>query len=66
MDVGSRTISPEENFPPTPKVTLIQTLTLTGEQFSTGAIVWLPPYPISNPNFDPNPNPNRGKFTEKD
>ena len=29
--------------PPTPKLTLSQTLTLTGGQFSLGAIVWLPP-----------------------
>ena len=42
---GSRTITPEENCPPpTLKLTLIliQTLTLTGGQFSSGAIVRIP------------------------
>ena len=41
---GSRTIAPEENCSPTLKLTLTvtQTLTLTGEQFSSGVIVWIP------------------------
>ena len=54
---GSRTIATKENCPPTPKLTLGQTLTLTGDQFSLGAIVWLPPNPKTNPNLDPNPQP---------
>ena len=37
------TIAPEESCPPTAKLNLNQTLTLTGEQFSLGAIFWLPP-----------------------
>ena len=57
---GSRTIVPDENCPPTPKLTLSQTLTLTGGQFFSGAIVSLPPNPKTNPDLDPNPNPNRG------
>ena len=48
--------------PPTPKLTLTQSLTLTGGQFSSGAIVWLHPNPKTNPNLDPNPNPKRGAF----
>ena len=38
-------LPPEENFLPTPKLTLIQSLTLTRGHFSSGAIVWLPPPP---------------------
>ena len=57
---GSRTIAPEENCPPTPKLTLSQTLTLTEGQSSSVAIVWLSPNPKTNPHLDPNPNPNRG------
>ena len=57
---SSRTITPKENCPPTPKLTLSQTLTLTGGQFSLGAIVWLPPNPKTNPDLDSNPNSNRG------
>ena len=44
---GSRTIAPKENCrppsPPTTRLTLSQTLTLTKGQFSSGAIAWLPP-----------------------
>ena len=42
--IGSRTIAPEENFLPTLKLilTLIKTLTLTGGQFSSGAIFRIP------------------------
>ena len=47
-------------LPPTPKLTLSQTLTLTGGQFSLGAVVWLRTNPKTNPDLDPNPNPNRG------
>ena len=45
---GSRTIAPEENPPPTLNLilTLIETLTLTGGQFSLGAIAWAPSFPI--------------------
>ena len=41
---GSRTITPEENCPPTLKLTLTlnQTLTPTGEQFSSLAILRIP------------------------
>ena len=60
---GSRSIAPEENCPPTPKLTLSQTQTLTGGgQFSLGAFFWLPSNPKSNPDLDPNPNPNRGPW----
>ena len=47
--------------PPTPKLILSQTLTLTGGQFSSWGIVWLPPNPKTNSDLDPNPNPNRGE-----
>ena len=57
---GSRKIAPEKNCPLTPKLTLIQLLTLTGGQFSLGAIVCLPPNPKTNPNLEPNPNPSLG------
>ena len=56
-------LPPEENFLPTPKLTLIQSLTLTRGHFSSGAIVWLPPpspNPKTNPNLDRNRNPIRG------
>ena len=32
---------------------------LTGKQRSSRTIVWLPPNPKTNPDLDPNPNPNR-------
>ena len=57
---GSRIIVPDENCPPTPKLTLSQTLTLTGGQFFSGAIVSLPSNPKTNPDLEPNPNRNRG------
>ena len=60
---GSRTISAEENCPPTSKQTLTQTLTPTRDLFCPGTIFWLPPNPKSDPNLDPNPNPNRGQFS---
>ena len=53
-------MTPEENCPPTPKLTLSQTLTLTVGQFSLGGIVWLFLNPKTNPDLDPNPNPNWG------
>ena len=34
---------PRGKLPPTPKLTPSQTLTLTGGQLFSGAIVWLPP-----------------------
>ena len=37
---GSRTIAPKENCSTTPKLTLTQTVILTGVQFPQGAIVW--------------------------
>ena len=43
LQEGSRAIAAEENCPPTPKLTLTQTLTLTRGQFYLGAIVWLSP-----------------------
>ena len=58
--LGSMTIAPEESCPPTAKLNLNQILALTGEQFSLGAIFWLPPNPKTNPDLDPNPNPNWG------
>ena len=48
-----------ENCAPTSKLTLIQTLTLTGGQFSSGAMVWLPPT-LTKLKLDLNPNPNLG------
>ena len=43
LQEGSRAIAAEENCPPTPKLTLTQTLNLTRGQFYLGAIVWLSP-----------------------
>ena len=57
---GSRKIAPEENCPLTPKLTLTQPLTLTGGQFSSGAIIRLLHNPKTNPNLEPNPKPNLG------
>ena len=57
---GSRAIAPKENCTSTPKLTLSQTLTLIGVHFSSGAIVLLPANPKTNPDLDPNVNPNRG------
>ena len=54
----SRTSAPEENCPLTPKLTETQTLTLTRGQFFSGAVVWLPRNPKTNPNLDQNPNSN--------
>ena len=58
---GSRTIASKEHCASAPKLTLIQTLTLAGggRQISLEVIVWLPPNPKTNPNLDPDPNPNR-------
>ena len=53
------TIAPKENCPPTAKLTLRQTLTLTGGQFSSGAVAWLSPHPKTNLDLDLKPNPNR-------
>ena len=47
-------------LPPTPKLTLTETLTLTMVLFSSRAIFWLPPKLKTNPNLDPNRYPNRG------
>ena len=60
LEDGSRTIALEENCPATPKLTLTQTPTVTREQFTSGAIVWLSPNPKTNPNLDRYPNPNWG------
>ena len=57
---GSRTIASRKNCPPAPKLTLNQILTLPGGQFSSGAIVLSPPNPKTNPDLDPNTNPNWG------
>ena len=43
-----------------PKTNPNSTLTLTGEQFSSRTIVWLPLNPKTNHSLDPDPNPNRG------
>ena len=43
--------------PPTPKLTITETLSVTGRQFSLWSIVSLPPNPKINPNLDPKPNP---------
>ena len=56
---GSRKNAPEKNFPPTPKLTLSQTLTLTGVGgLSSGDNRLVAPNPITNPNLGPNSNPN--------
>ena len=48
-------------MPPTPNLTLSQTLTLTRGQFFSGAIVWLlPTNPKTNAYLDQKPNLNRG------
>ena len=60
---GSRTIAPKGNCPPTPKLTLPLTPTLTEEKYSSGAIVWLPSNSKANPKLDPNPNPNRAQIS---
>ena len=46
---------PPRKIAPNPKLTLAQTLTLSGGQFSLEAIVWLPPNWKTKPNLDPNP-----------
>ena len=51
---------PRGKLPPTAKLTLSQTLTLTGGWFLSGAIVWLSSNPKSNPDLDPNLNANGG------
>ena len=61
--LGSMTIAPDESCPPTAKLNLNQTLTLTREQFSLGAIFWLPPNPKTNPDLDPNPTLTGGQFS---
>ena len=53
-------LPPKKNCPPTAKLTLSQTLTLAGGQFSSEAMVWLLPNTKTNPDLDPNLNPNRG------
>ena len=51
-----------ENCPPTPELTLTQTLTPNMGQFSFGGncLFAPPPNPKTNPSLDQNPNPNRG------
>ena len=39
---GSRTIAPKENWPPTPELTLSQTLTLAGGDFPWGQLSGCP------------------------
>ena len=57
----SRLMSRQGQLPPTPELTLTQTL--TGEQFSSEAIVSLPPKPPkTKPNLHPNPKSNRGSI----
>ena len=58
---------PQENFSPTPKLTLTQTLTLTGG----GAIFFgdnclVAPNSKTNPNLDSNTKPSRGQFFSGD
>ena len=58
-------LTPRQIAPPSPKVTLSQTLTLTGGWWGRGgffsvAIVWLSPNHKNNPALEPNPNPNQG------
>ena len=51
-----------ENCPPTPELTLTQTLTPNMGQFSSGGncLFAPPPNPKTNPSLDQNPNPNGG------
>ena len=56
---GSRTIASKENCPSTPKLTLTQPLTLTGDNFPQGHLSGCPPTLKVTPNLDPNPTPNR-------
>ena len=54
---GSRTIAPRKialNLKTNPN----QNPNANRGQFSSGALVWLPPNPKTSPNLDPNPNPN--------
>ena len=52
---------PPRKIAPNPELTLTQTL--TGEQFSSEAIVSLPPKPPkTKPNLHPNPKSNRGSI----
>ena len=53
---------PQRKLPSTPKLILSQTLTLNGGHVFSGAIVWLPSNPKTNPDLDPNPNPNQGEI----
>ena len=62
MKTVSRTIALEENWSQNPRLTLTQTLTRIGGQFSKGEIVWSP-NPKTNPDLEPNPNPNRGQLS---
>ena len=50
----------EENCPPTPTLTLTQTLNITKGQYFPGGIAWFSPNSKTNPNLDRNTNPNRG------
>ena len=52
---GSRTIAPEEIYPPQPQKQN------PNPNPNRWAIVWLPPNPKTNPNLDPNPNPKPGR-----
>ena len=61
---SSRTISPEENCPPTPKLTLTQSLTLTEGQCFSGEIVCLPPNPKTKPNRK-TPTLTEGQFSSR-
>ena len=64
MKVKVRTIAPEKNCLPIPKLTLSQTLTLTGGgNFSRGQLSGCPPNPQTKPHLDPNPDPNRGQLS---
>ena len=54
IDLVLEKLLPRKIAPPAPKLTLTQTLTLTRRQFSSGAIVSLPP--PTNPSLDQNSN----------
>ena len=47
-------LQPKTNTKPNPKP--------NQREFSSGAIVWLPSNPKTNPDLEPRPNPKRGQF----
>ena len=63
---GSSTIAPEENCPPTAKLILIKPLNLTRGQFSSKAIVCLPPTLKLNLTLTQTPTLPGGQFSREE